>query len=152
MKKKYKVYFDKRHTISTIVEAESIEEADEIAEENFDKLSWKEVDGSEYTENLYDTKLEQKIEQLKKINKIKETYEETFDSNYLTSSKKNIDKYNNDEIVERLKKYIELLKENINELYDSEKIKMCSDNSEFDIIETIEQIRDNLITQVLKKQ
>lgn len=65
MKKKYKVYFDKRHTISTIVEAESIEEADEIAEENFDKLSWKEVDGSEYTENLYDTKLEQEIEQLK---------------------------------------------------------------------------------------
>lgn len=52
---KFKVFAERVETLYTIVEADSWEDAEEIADTSFDKYQWNEVDGSMTTAVLVQT-------------------------------------------------------------------------------------------------
>ena len=50
---KFKVFAERTETLCAIIEADSEEEAEELADKNYSDYDWSEVDGSLNTEILY---------------------------------------------------------------------------------------------------
>ena len=50
---KFKVYAERTETLCAIIEADSAEEAEELADKDYDNFDWSDVDGSMSTEILY---------------------------------------------------------------------------------------------------
>ena len=51
--KKFKVYAERTETLCAIIEADSAEEAEELADKDYSDYDWSDVDGSMSTEILY---------------------------------------------------------------------------------------------------
>ena len=51
--KKFKVYAERTETLCAIIEADSAEEAEELADKDYDNFDWSDVDGSMSTEILF---------------------------------------------------------------------------------------------------
>ena len=51
--KKFKVYAERTETLCAIIEADSVEEAEELADKDYDNFDWSDVDGSMSTEILF---------------------------------------------------------------------------------------------------
>lgn len=51
---KFKVYAVKTEILCAIIEADSAEEAEELADQNYSYYDWSDVDGSMSTEILFD--------------------------------------------------------------------------------------------------
>ena len=50
---KFKVYAERTETLCAIIEADSAEEAEELADKDCDNFDWSDVDGSMSTEILF---------------------------------------------------------------------------------------------------
>ena len=50
---KFKVYAERTETLCAIIEADSAEEAEELADKDYDNFDWSDVDGSMSTEILF---------------------------------------------------------------------------------------------------
>ena len=50
---KFKVYAERTETLCAIIEADSVEEAEELADKDYDNFDWSDVDGSMSTEILF---------------------------------------------------------------------------------------------------
>ena len=50
---KFKVYAERTETLCAIIEADSSEEAEELADKDYDNFDWSDVDGSMSTEILF---------------------------------------------------------------------------------------------------
>lgn len=59
---KFKVYAERTETYCAIIEADSIDEAEELADENYSDYNWSDVDGSLNTEILFGDTEEDKDE------------------------------------------------------------------------------------------
>ena len=51
--KKFKVFAERTKTLCAIIEADSAEEAEELADKDYSDYDWSDVDGSMSTEILY---------------------------------------------------------------------------------------------------
>ena len=51
--KKFKVFAERTETLCAIIEADSVEEAEELADKDYDNFDWSDVDGSMSTEILF---------------------------------------------------------------------------------------------------
>ena len=51
--KKFKVFAERTETLCAIIEADSAEEAEELADKDYSDYDWSDVDGSMSTEILY---------------------------------------------------------------------------------------------------
>lgn len=51
---KFKVFAERTETLCAIIEANSAEEAEELADQNYSYYDWSDVDGSMSTEILFD--------------------------------------------------------------------------------------------------
>ena len=51
--KKFKVFAERTETLCAIIEADSAEEAEELADEHYSDYEWSDVDGSMSTEILF---------------------------------------------------------------------------------------------------
>lgn len=51
--KKFKVFAERTETLCTIIEADSIEDAEEYADQHYSDCEWKEIDGSMSTSILF---------------------------------------------------------------------------------------------------
>ena len=51
--KKFKVFAERKETLCAIIEADSAEEAEELADKDYSDYDWSDVDGSMSTEILY---------------------------------------------------------------------------------------------------
>lgn len=51
---KFKVFAERTETLCAIIEANSAEEAEELADKDYDNFDWSDVDGSMSTEILFD--------------------------------------------------------------------------------------------------
>lgn len=50
---KFKVFAERTESLCAIIEADSAEEAEELADKDYDNFDWSDVDGSMSTEILY---------------------------------------------------------------------------------------------------
>ena len=51
---KFRVYAERTETLCAIIEADSIEEAEELADKDYSDYDWSDVDGSLNTEILFE--------------------------------------------------------------------------------------------------
>lgn len=59
---KFKVYAERTETLCAIIEADSAEDAEELADKNYSNYNWSDVNGSLNTEILFGNAEEEKDE------------------------------------------------------------------------------------------